>query len=111
MISYSAKNHTSIQLLVTGFKLVQTLENGKINVYFNGTTVNIDLWGTFNMTSGEVGTIATISDEYAPRHKGAVYSRPYPSSSEKVFVNPQGQIQYYPNGSNRNIYTTLRYTI
>ena len=98
-------------MLVTGFKLVQSLENGKINVYYNGTTVNIDIWGTFNTTSGEVGTITTISSQYAPRQRGSVYSFPFPGSSEKVIVHPNGQIQYYPGGSNKQIYATLRYSI
>lgn len=63
------------------------------------------------MTSGSVGTITTISKEYAPKGKGSVYSSPYPAGSEKVFINSDGQIQYYPGGSNKNIYATLQYTI
>ena len=99
-------------MLVTGFKLVQSLENGKINVYYNGTTVNIDIWGTFNTTSGDVGTITTISQNYAPKNRGSVYTFPYPASPiEKVIVNSSGQIQYYPGGSNKPIYATLRYSI
>ena len=112
LIIYSANTQDSIQLLVTGFKLVQSLENGKINVYYNGTTVNIDIWGTFNTTSGEVGTITTISSQYAPKNRGNVYTLPYPASNtEKVMVNSNGQIQYYPGGSNKQIYATLRYSI
>ena len=107
----SANTHNTIQFLVTGFRQVQSLENDKIKVYFNGRTVYIDIWGTFNMTSGSVSTITTISKEYAPKGKGSVYSSPYPAGSEKVFINSDGQIQYYPGGSNKNIYATLQYTI
>lgn len=98
-------------MLVTGFKLVQSLENGKINVYYNGTTVNIDIWGTFTTTSGEIGTITTISKKYAPKNSGNVYAFPYPASDEKVLVNPNGRIQHFPGGSNKQIYATLRYSI
>ena len=108
----SANTQNTIQILVTGFKQVQSLENDKIKVYLNGKTVYIDIWGTFNTTSGEVGTITTISKEYAPKGKVGVYSSPYPAANtEKVFITPEGKIQHFPGGSNKNIYATLQYTI
>ena len=105
-------NTKTIQILVTGFKQVQSLENDKIQVYFNGKTVYIDIWGKFNMSTSEnIGKITTISGEYAPKGKGNVYSSPYPPSSEKVFIDTYGNILYYPSGSNKIIYATLQYTI
>ena len=113
LVTFSANTQNQTQILVTGFKQVQSLENDKIKVYFNGRTVYIDIWGTFNTTSGEVGTITTISKEYAPRCKGSVYSSPYPAAADavRVFITSEGKIQHYPSGSNKSIYATLQYTI
>lgn len=111
LTTFSANTKT-IQILVTGFKQVQSLKNDKIQVYFNGKTVYIDIWGTFNMSTSEnIGNITTISKEYAPKGKGNVYSSPIPASSEKVFIDTDGNIRYYPSGSNKTIYVTLQYTI
>lgn len=103
----SANTQNQTQILVTGFKQVQSLENGKVNIYYNGTTVKIELDGTF--IADPIVTI--VPSEYSPKYQGNIYSSTYQSSTSKVYIEPNGKIRCYPPSSNERICTMLEYTI
>ena len=107
LTTFSANTQNQTQILVTGFKQVQSLENGKVNIYYNGATVKIELDGTFIADP----IVTTVPSEYSPKYQGNIYSSTYPSSTSKVYIEQNGKIRCHPPSSNERICTILEYTI
>ena len=101
--------NATLDLMVTGWKLMQTTESGKVKVYTNEDMVAISIQDTFTLTANGNRTIATISSMYAPNY--IITTNFHPTAHNiKTMIGADGQITVYNNSSatsgNARIYVT-----
>lgn len=115
LITFSAKNH-KCQINVQGWKKVQTLASGKVNVFTDGKNAKIIISGTFSTsTSAGEYTLATIGSQYQPAE---FYSTNYSASVIKyypVYILSNDTVVHIKKEStssaNMNVYCTLFYPL
>lgn len=66
LTTFSAKTQDSIQILIKGYKQVQSIVSDKIKVYTNGTDVQLSVQGSFTLPSKTETQIGKINSDYAP---------------------------------------------
>lgn len=101
--------NANLDLMVTGWKLMETKESGKVKVYTNEDMVALSIQDTFTLTASGARTIATISSQYAPNY---IITTNFHATTHqtKTTIDATGAIIVYNNSSetsgNARIYVT-----
>ena len=90
--------NATLDLMVIGWKLVETKESNKVKVYANENMVALSIQDTFTLTANGTITIATISSMYAPNYQLTTNFHPT-THNIKTMIGTDGQIIVYNNSS------------
>ena len=89
--------NATLDLVVTGWKLMETTESGKVKVYTNEDMVALSIQETFTLTANGNKKIATISSQYAPNY---TVSTPYHPQMHQTNITIGGDGLIYAYNQN-----------
>lgn len=96
-----------MQIQVTGYKLVESLDSNKIQVYTDGKHGFIRISGTYTKTSWT--TVATTN--YKPLETCRVFATMNSNWVETLHVDSRGIIQFMDDVSNLSVSTSIFYVL
>jgi len=107
LVNVFSANTSHMQIQVTGYKLVESLDSNKIKVYSDGKHGFIRINGTYTTTSWT--TVATTN--YKPLEICRVFTTMNSNWVETLHVNTNGVIQFMDNVSNLSVTTSIFYVL